>query len=171
MPQTYTPIATFTATGSESAITFSSISSSYTDLRLVVTMSDGSGTAYGVNMRVGDGSLDTTSSYSATRIIGNGTTATSGRQSNQTNWDVTINGLTPNTNELGVYAWDFLNYSNTTTFKSVLGRINVASSYVMSTVSLWRKTNAINTIWLQLGAGAANYKAGSTFTLYGILKA
>jgi hypothetical protein len=61
------------------------------------------------------------------------------------------------------------NYSNTTTFKTFLSRTNVASDRVEALVGLWRSTSAITSITLYCGSNS--FVTGSTFTLYGILKA
>jgi hypothetical protein len=60
-----------------------------------------------------------------------------------------------------------MNYSNTTTNKTILSRINNAENSTVARVTLWRNTAAISTIFLTEGNGA-NFIAGSTFTLYGI---
>ena len=61
------------------------------------------------------------------------------------------------------------NYSNTTTYKTALVRYNNGGVIVEGIVNLWRNTAAITQI--DFGNSSANYLAGSTFTLYGILKA
>ena len=61
------------------------------------------------------------------------------------------------------------NYSNTTTYKSLLGRLNVAdyTSGVTATVGMWSNTAAINSITIYEQAGA-QFNTGRVFTLYGI---
>jgi len=59
-----------------------------------------------------------------------------------------------------------MNYSNTTTNKTVIGRHNGASGPVAS-VGLWRNTAAINSIRIS-NSSAVNFTIGSTFSLYGI---
>ena len=68
---------------------------------------------------------------------------------------------------------NFMNYSNTTTYKTILTRHSgVVSANVQARATLWRSTAAISTIYLWNEAGAIyNFNPGSTFTLYGILKA
>jgi hypothetical protein len=62
----------------------------------------------------------------------------------------------------------FMNYSNATTYKTVLSRSNVAASAsVSANVGLWRNTAAITSIKLYVYP-SYNFVAGSTFTLYGI---
>jgi hypothetical protein len=60
------------------------------------------------------------------------------------------------------------NYSNTTTYKSVLSRTNNAATETKAVVGLWRATPAAITT-IDVGTGGANtFQTGSTFTLYGI---
>ena len=64
-----------------------------------------------------------------------------------------------------------MNYSNTTTYKTVLYRLNeINSSFLDAGVSLWRSTNAINRITLQGGSGSS-LQSGTMATLYGIASA
>jgi FlaG/FlaF family flagellin (archaellin) len=67
-----------------------------------------------------------------------------------------------------VSIYQFMNYSNTTTYKTVLGRSNVQDFRVASIVGLWRSTSAINTISLRSDNASYNFTVGSTFTLWGI---
>jgi hypothetical protein len=160
MAKTYTPIATTTINTSTNTVTFSSISSAYTDLVLVCNLLDTSNNQ--IAIQVGNGSVDTGSNYSATRLIGNGSAASSAKTSAASYMYMGISGTV-----FGTCLFNFQNYSNTTTFKTVLGRTGHANYDVESTVGLWRSTAAINTIKVY---GFTNI-LGSTFTLYGILKA
>lgn len=164
---TYEPIATYTAPSAQSSYTFTTISQAYTDLVLVVSGSLSS--ADYVWFRVGNGSIDTGSNYSHTAITGNGSTAGSTRSSNATYF---FQPEPMNTSVNTVVA-NFQNYSNTTTYKTVLMRSNTpvtdggATGTVNAEVALWRSTSAINYIQISTYAGQ-NFNTGSTFTLYGI---
>ena len=59
-----------------------------------------------------------------------------------------------------------MNYSNATTYKTVITRASNANNGVDAVVGLWRNTAAITSINVFLGTG--NLDTGSTFTLYGI---
>lgn len=160
---TYTPIATTTLGSAAASYTFSSIPSTYTDLVLIANISSSSASA-GVN-----GSIrlngDTGSNYSETALEGDGSTASSFRNSSQTSIPyMMVYGTDPGTQIL-----HFQNYSNSTTYKTVLARENFASGYLRAVVGLWRSTSAINSI--ELIAGSVNFASGSTFTLYGITAA
>ena len=157
---TYTPIATTTVSGSAVAsVTWSSISSAYTDLIIItnlLTTSGGNGVAIQFNS-------DTTNKYSFTYMYGNGTTAASGRASNQTK------GQIDRTAANGAGITHIMNYSNTTTYKTVLSRGNTGGE-VFAWVDLWRNTSAIDTIKLFCNDGS-DFSVGSQLTLYGILAA
>ena len=160
MPSTYTPIATTTLGSAASQVIFSSISSAYTDLILIVNA--GLSTQGAMNVRLNG---DTGTNYSTTRLYGNGSTASSDRFSNQDYLDL---GFFPNdlNNNSIIH---FMNYSNTTTNKTILTRWN-STGFATATVSLWRSTSAINAIRLYSSLGY-NLNAGSTFTLYGVKSA
>lgn len=159
MASTYTPIATYTVSGSSTSnYTFSSIPSTYTDLVLIANMAETPSLGsfvYRVNS-------DSGSNYSTTYIDGNGTSATSGRYTSQTEARGTYEGVGTG---FGTYILNFQNYANTTTYKTMLTRASGAAVAAETTVSLWRSTSAINSITLYAGQ---NFASGSTFTLYGI---
>ena len=163
---TYTPIATTTLTGTQANVTFSSIPSTYTDLRLVINVA-GNGTYFPYIQF----NSDTGNNYSFTELLGNGTSASSGRISNYNliqTYDVNTTTAVDT-----LVTWDLMNYSNTTTYKTVLSRANNAGNGTNAIVALWRSTSAINSILVGIIASGVtrNYTAGSTFTLYGITAA
>ena len=80
MPSTYEPIATTTLGSTAATITFSSIPATYTDLRIALVGSLSGGGNYG-NLRFNS---DSGSNYSVTILRGNGSAASSARQSNAT---------------------------------------------------------------------------------------
>lgn len=166
---TYVPIATTTLTSATTTVTFSSIPSTYTDLRFVCSYKLAtSATSTNSFVRVNG---DTGSNYSYTYMIGTGSSTPSSRVSNDTNMGVTVDI----TSSSPVYIWDFMNYSNTTTYKTTLLRQSAANQ-VAANVYLWRNTDAINQISFtaadNLGSGSPDqFDTGSTFTLYGIANA
>ena len=168
MAITYEPIATTTASGSVSSITFSSIPTTYTDLVIVSDCAVGSGTLY-FAYQVGNGSVDTGSNYSYTYLLGSGTAASSGRVSGDTRIEPFTN--TGANNRLNVIT-SIQNYANTTTYKTTLTRHNSPSDTrgVGASVGLWRSTSAINTIKI-ISIDNNNFTNTSTFTLYGIKSA
>lgn len=161
MPATYEPIATTTASGSVATYTFSSISGSYTDLILVCNTGNGGNSD--VRIRVNS---DSGSNYSRTVLRGNGSAAASVRASNQTYAEVDSDGFSSTAIQQTLIV-HFINYSNTTTNKTILSRSNNASYGTDAIVNLWRSTSAITSIEV-FNSNASNWLSGSTFTLYGI---
>jgi len=159
---TYTPIATTTLGSASNTVTFSSIPGTYTDLLL----------AYGVKTSSATDVLcrfnsDTGSNYSQTVLQGNGTAASSGRASNQTRILLDSCGY-PNNPAPNVCNVSFMNYSNSTTYKTCLIRAgNPASEGVDAIVGLWRSTSAITSIDIVTLSGGTTFVAGSIFTIYG----
>jgi len=176
---TYTPIATTTLGSAAASYTFSSIPSTYTDLILVASCQSTSSSPADSRcfVQVGNGSVDTGSNYSHTDLYGTGSAAGSYRESNRTQIDQIVYNATSNNGEFAVITYQFMNYANTSTYKTVLQRGNQnlnsqGTTYVGAQVSLWRSTSAINTIKIYTGGpSAGNWSAGSTFTLYGIASA
>ena len=161
MASTYTPLATQTLGGATSSVSFSSIASTYTDLVLVI---DGTvGSNCGIQLKFNS---DSGSNYSFTRMTGDGSSATSDRSSNATFMELGYYvSSTRNMNILQI-----MNYSNTTTYKTVLNRANAQSVNIgaQAYVEMWRNTSAINAISL---SASGNFSTGSTFTIYGIAAA
>jgi hypothetical protein len=157
---TYTPIATTTLGSTNSTVTFSSISGSYTDLVLIGNPIVSASLDYKWYVN-GDNSSGL---YSQTRIVANGSSATSGRT---TGANVLYLDLTaPASGTVQTFIMNFQNYANTTTFKTVLVRYNEAGSETAARVNLWRNTNAITSI--TISTDSSTFAVGSTFTLYGI---
>ena len=162
MTATYEKIAT-TTLGSAGTVTFNSIPGTYTDIVLISSAknSSGSGGTYQIVLN-----SDTGSNYSATYMSGNGSTATSGRFTNNTVAYVSRSASSSGS-EFSPGIVHFMNYSNTTTYKTLLNRGNETGDATTAFVNLWRSTSAITSINLQQ-PGGGNFAAGSNFTLYGI---
>ena len=156
MPKTYEPIATYTVATTSPSYTFSSIPSTYTDLYLVIT---GSTTTPGQDIQI-QFNGDTGTNYSRTFVYGSGSAAVSGRNANQIAYVPA--GAFLNT----MVRLNIMNYANSTTFKTIIGRHDSWDSYVVGTVGLWRNTAAITS--LTISTQTFNMGVGSTFTLYGI---
>ena len=160
---TYTPIATTTASGSVTEITFSSIPSTYTDLVISVNGSLGAGaTLYALVMNLnGDAN---TANYSYTRLQGNGTSATSNRASS----DAAI-GLIAETASMDII--NIMNYSNANLYKTSISRASSTYSGDGRTagyVSMWRNNAVVTSVTLKT---SVNFTSATTFTLYGIAAA
>ena len=164
MTVTYDKIATTTLGTTTATVNFSSISGSYTDLVVIIT-----GSFNGNDLpawQVGNGSASTTG-YSQTILRGNGTSALSVGFSNQSlTWSGDVNNIA---NSQFNCIINFQNYSNTTTFKTMLSRYNNPGYETMTGVNLWRDTSAINYLSFK-GLSSNSYNSGTTFTLYGIAR-
>ena len=159
MPSTYEPIATNTLGSAAATVTFSSITSGYTDLIMVISAFTGNDLPE-YTMRLNS---DSGTNYSVTTLEGAGTAAVSQRQSNQP--QMYIVGFQAGTyTEPYTTLIQFMNYSNTTTNKTILSRSssNAASAYC----GLWRSTAAINTI--AITTPSSTFSTNTTFSLYGI---
>ena len=159
LPSTMTPIATQTLNTTANTVTFSSIPNTYTDLVLIIS-AIGTGDLQ-INGRVNS---DSGTNYSTVYLAGNGASAASATQSgaNAFGTDYFFSVTTAG----NVSILQFMNYSNSTTYKTILARSGVASKGTMATSSHWRSTAAINSITIL--ASQNNFNTGSTFTLYGI---
>jgi len=166
MPTTYEPIATTTLGSAAATVTFSSIPATYTDLVLVsIATTSVGGRDY--NLRFNS---DAGSNYSFTVLAGSGSAASSARGTNTGSTGLYIVAGT-STSTPGVVISNIMNYSNTTTYKTVIQRGNEPGGEVCSGVALWRSTSAISTIAITASTGSGNWNTGSTFTLYGIKSA
>jgi hypothetical protein len=163
---TYTPIATTTLSG-VSSYTFTSISGSYTDLILIGSI-NGVSSAADIWYRVGNGSVDTASNYSWIWLSG---TNGAGIQAERAtaNSKLYIDGWGTIGTGNSIIKTQINNYSNTTTYKSVLTQRTDAAKEANAQVGLWRSTSAINT--LQLGLDSGTFNSGTVLTLYGIAAA
>jgi hypothetical protein len=162
MPNTYTELLKTTLGTATNSVTISSIPSGYTDLVLVINA--GSSAGADANFRLNG---DSGSNYSRTSITGNGSAASSSRTANATIGRLNFNGYPFGAAGDTTIIAHFMNYANTTTYKTVISRANQASLGTDAVVNLWRSTAAINSIEI-LSTAAATYVAGSTFSLYGI---
>ena len=153
---TYTPIATTTLGSSVVSYTFSSVPSTYTDLVMVFNGTAGNNLSLQFNG-------DTANNYSATRLRGDGTSATSSRWTNI--------GSMYGSYSAGIQTsiWQIQNYANSTTYKTGLNRGGGASDQVEAYVGLWRSTSAITSVTVI--APSSTMSAGATLTLYGLASA
>ncbi len=161
MPSTYTPIATTTLGSAASSVTFSSIPSTYTDLVIVIAAKYSSG---GTGIYLGYNS-DTGTNYSLTALSGNGSSASSFRNTNVG----PANIADVDSTAVNAIVVNVMNYSNTTTYKTAFGKGGASATYVTSYLTMWRNTAAINTV--TLGVNSGTLTTGSTFTLYGVKSA
>jgi len=166
---TYTPIATTTLSSDSNTVGFNTISGSYTDLIVVCNIKSASN-GMELYMRLNS---DTGTNYSRTILTGNGTSASSARNSNSTSMRLAYETTGTDSGNWSTLFIHLMNYSNSTTYKTVLCRAGDAAKELSENVGLWRSTSAITDISI---SGVNSFNApylgtGSTFTLYGITAA
>jgi hypothetical protein len=168
----YESIAVATApSGGVASITFGSIPQTYSHLQIrgfVRTTAVQS--LFGLRLRVGNNTLDTSGNYSTHQMYGDGSTVATAANFSA---NETYMGTGPAANNLadtfGVAIIDILDYSNTTTNKTIRSLNGVdmnGSGYVGLNSAAWLNTSAINILSLYPSAGSfAQY---SQIALYGI---
>lgn len=164
---TYVELDKVTLGSATNSITFSSIPSGYTDLIAICSVKATTGSNEVLRAQVNG---DTGSNYSYTYLQGVSSGAESGRASNSTLIlaQAGNQAITETANTFAPYTVQFMNYSNTTTNKTILAR-GAGTNQAGASVSLWRNTAAITSIRFYIAAG--NFDTGSTFSLYGIASA
>jgi hypothetical protein len=163
--KTYEPITTTTLSTSQATITFDSISGSYTDLVLVTMAKIVSGQA-GLRIRLNS---DSGANHGNVYLYGSGLTVGSVADSG-TGTSVVLGYGAPMDSTSFFYSTSHLmNYSNTTTFKTIISYNGDGGEGVDLEVGQRRSTSAITRIDLLPTTGT--FASGSTFTLYGILAA
>jgi hypothetical protein len=161
---TYVALRQTTLGTATSSVTFDLTGiTGYTDLVLVSNLRYSSGTPSGNAYIRFNG--DSGTNYSRTFLQGDGTSATSGRASNENG--MYILGNTATASVFTTNITQIQNYANSTTNKTVLNRWSNAGDFALAFVSLWRSTSAITTIDI-IASGTTNFAVGSTFSLYGI---
>jgi len=162
MAATYEPIATTTLGSANSTITFSSIPATYTDLVCVLVFTT-TVASQDTNLRFNG---DTATNYSRTIISGNGTSATSARQSSVAQIQIGNNNFSSTTlpQMIKVNVFGYAGSTNKTVLNEISGDKN-GSGAVERSVGLWRSTSAITSLSL---ISTGSFDVGTTATLYGI---
>jgi hypothetical protein len=170
---TYVALDLKTVSSAVSSITFTDISSAYTDLVIVSSVNSdrSAGALDSLAIRFNG---DTTSNYSYTLIQANTSSGvTQGRSGSASNIFVGNIAAQSASNNFSANVFQVMNYSNASTFKTVLARGgaivsgNPDTEFVCGT---WRKSpEAITSITVFSETGS-NFNTGSTFALYGITR-
>jgi hypothetical protein len=168
MPATYEPFHTTTLGSAVTDFTISSISSSYTDIILVMRY----GTSAGADILVRFNS-DSGANYNNRFAFNSGGAPTSFTAQQDTTTG--INPRTPANQPTSIGTLLFLEIFDyrSSTWKSTMSRHTGAggSSAFMSVANgTWMNTGAITSMTIVTGS-AATFAVGTTATLYGILKA
>lgn len=178
MPVTYTHIQTTTVSSLTAQVNLSSIPGTYTDLVLVMHMQLEAGVnqSYTTQVRFND---VTSGSYTYCMFQGTQANANSGSAQNN---DTAISGVITGAYTSATSSDNFtqailhiLDYANTSNYKTflisggTLGGSTNTENRVTGRVGAFRQTGAITKI--NLLSDASGFKAGSSFSLYGILAA
>ena len=167
---TYVALDKVTVGSATPSVTFSSISGSYTDLFVAMNIQGVAGSGSGANTVFVTFNGDTTSGlYSRTILLADSGGAQSSRTTGQNK--INLGNAYESSTTASIYGTHLLNvqnYSNTTTFKTVLNRYASNADRVGAVVGLWRNTNAITSLTITVDSSTGNIAAGSTFSLYGI---
>ena len=157
---TYAQISSITTASTMTSVSFNSIPQTYTDLVLIVS---GTQTGVGVaGLYISKINNDIDTNYSRTLLQGNGTSGSSAAGTSEDSLNIGLIGSVQ-TNSI----FNFINYSNSTTFKTVLSRGNDSSALVRAGVGLWQKTEPITSF----SVSGVTFSVGTTFSLYGIAAA
>lgn len=163
MPSAWTPLANLTLGSTAASVTFSSISGSYRDLRLVMEAGISSGSAG--YWRVNN---DSSSTYVFIGIEGNGSSPSGIVGGNTLGyWNQSAALWNYGGNPRTIITMDFLDYSVTDKHKPMLSRAGALGKQTDVFHHRWPSTSAITSIQLVAG-GSDTWVAGSTFALYGI---
>lgn len=150
--------------GGTASVTFSGIPATYSHLqiRCMNKLTTGGNIRLYFNADTGANAV-----YDTHYLYGDGSTASAARGSQQP-YAISV-GFTYYTTQFNVFIADVLNYSNTTTNKTVRslsGCDNNGSGDLLFNSGLWMRTNAISTITLAPQSG--NFAEFSSFALYGV---
>lgn len=162
---TYTPIYSTTVVGSGSVanITLTNIPTTYTDLVLVASLTGTSASGSACNFTING---DNSALYSSTCVGGDGGTPFSTRISGSSTWQVAYQNIGTGTGPSN-FTLNFMNYSNTTTYKTMVSRYNEPTLGTGSIAGIYRSVNPITRITISIN-GSKTFNSGSQFTLYGI---
>ena len=176
-PSSFNSIATVTAAGGETSLTFSSIPSTYKSLQVRWIARD-TNTATALR----DGGLtwtfnnDSTSNYAGHFLYGNGSTATAGAETTHAGYQFTGGGCVTsygsNTTIYGAGIMDIVDYTSTSKNKTIKTMDGSDANAASTNFKIWLEsilyiaTTTISSIQIQPPYTA--FAAGSTFALYGI---
>lgn len=160
----YVPLANTTLTTNVPVVSFNGISALYRDLVIVANGNITSGFAPDIYVQYNGDTSNT--NYVSHWMVGSGTNANSSVATNSS--AASRIGLWQDRSSLVMTIFD---YSQTDKHKHSIARTNSAgSSWGTSvTVHRWFNTAAINTVVITASSAPADFQAGTTFALYGIL--
>lgn len=162
---TYTPIATYTVTGADAEVVFSSIPATYRDLVLVF---NGGSTVSVKNLWQTMNSDTTIANYTNVQMSGTGTTFNSSVNAGAGAQVRTLTSFGYLENNLnGNVIVQIMDYSATDKHKTWLSRASHAENGVTAIAGRYASNSAITSLTYTTNSND-NFVIGSTFSLYGI---
>jgi hypothetical protein len=172
MPATYEPIANFNLSTPASILSFTSLPSTYTDLRVVMNLADDPSEA-GTGAPIIYFNNDRTSLYSQTAMWGDGSTASSASRISDTKIYALYQGNSPTSTTLfPVMIVDIMNYASSVNKVALISTAadRSGSGSAERHIGLYRSNTAISSFYVS-NDGAKNFATGSTMAIYGIKRA
>lgn len=184
---TFALIQTSNISSNTASVSFLDLNLNYTDLYLVAyarTDYNGKSDQLNITFNSDTTASNYTSGYNTSNII-DGQPSSAGRYSRFTNVSgIRVPGIHGNTATAsfnGIAEIDFINFSNTSDYKTVIARVgqidfgagtccqNAGTGHAGVTSGSWRSLSAITSITITPTLGT-NFVSGSTFGLYGITR-
>lgn len=173
VPSNFFKIATVTASGGETSLSFTSIPSTYKHLQVRVIYRD-TASASGSASATVNFNNDSGANYDFHQVRANNSTVNAFSYVSYNSMSMQDFGILAGsgTNLFGAGIMDIVDYTSTSKYKTVkmFGGQNANSSstsYEMAISSgLWTSTSAITS--MTFGSGYTSFAAGSTFSLYGV---
>lgn len=163
MPATYDSIASASSLGGLSTVTLSSIPSSYTDLRLVISARTSSSTTLYIRYNA-----DAGSNYGTYSLLADGS-SWSQYSDTATRLNLTeVSTIGTNISVFETWTVDIMNYASSR-MKTCLVSASQRNAQIMYKVGTWTDFTSINQI--EVGIAAGSFNAGSRVALYGITRA
>lgn len=158
-------IQTTILASSTSSVTISSIPSTYRHLQLRILTRDSANSFDYMVFRLNG---DSGNNYARHLLRGNGTSLFS--SANTTLSNGFLGTIANNTNTFSATIADILNYSSTTSNKTIrsLSGQHSTTNMIGLYSGLWMNTAAVNSLTVTSNNGSVSFVAGSRFSLYGI---
>lgn len=155
-------LANLTLSSAQSTVTFSSISGTYRDLRLIIQ----GRSITGADQPYLQFNGDTANNYGIVAMEGNGSATSAYAQNSGPGAYTAISYNNFINNADSIVIVDLLDYSTTNKRKTVLIRSNSANQAVAANANRWANTSAITSIAIK--TQSYSFAAGTSFALYGV---
>jgi hypothetical protein len=169
MPLQLYKIASSELTTTASTVTFSNIPQGYTDLKVVMSIRNGANAETTGSVYFNGDTTD--SNYSYRRLLGDGSSASSASTAHSYIYYMTITSDTANTfANCELYIPNYTSSTQKLVSAETATENNATGALAVMAAARWNNTAAITSVQVRpYTAGAGNFAANSTFTLYGIL--